>query len=295
MKRVVLFGGSGFIGGHVRAVLEADARCVVVAPGRDRHDLQRDGVAALCALLAEESPDAVVNCTGRLGGTAAELLQANAIVTARLLEAVAAAAPAARLVRLGSAAEYGPVPAGVAVTEAYPAAPVSDYGVSQLAGTRLAELAAREGRVDAVVLRVFNPIGPGLHADNMLGRAAALMRAAAAGGADAITLGPLGAHRDFLDIGDVARAVQRAVFVTDPPARVLNVASGQAVVSRTAVRLLAEAAGFAGVVREEGVAPSRSTAVPWMCGDIAAARAALGWTPEVTLADAVKRVWAGVG
>ncbi len=45
-----------------------------------------------------QSPDAVVNCTGRLTGTGAELVEANTVVTAKLIEAIAAAS-AGRAVR----------------------------------------------------------------------------------------------------------------------------------------------------------------------------------------------------
>src|SRR5690348_5229215 len=187
MKRVLLFGASGFIGSRVGAAL-ADAG-EVVCPSRDRHDLVRGDVAGLTALIGEVAPDAVVCCVGALTGAAEELLRANAMVAAKLLASVAAAAPGARLVRLGSAGEYGVVPYGWSVAEDDRTDPVSAYGVSHLAGTRLFALA---GEVDAVSLRVFNPIGAGQPAENVLGRAALRIRAALATGAGEITLGPLG-------------------------------------------------------------------------------------------------------
>ena len=66
----------------------------------------------------------------------------------------------ARLVHLGSAAEYGRGPGRAPVREDEPARPVGPYGVTKLAGTRLVELARTAG-LPAVVLRVFNPVGPG--------------------------------------------------------------------------------------------------------------------------------------
>ncbi|HWH00405.1 MAG TPA: NAD-dependent epimerase/dehydratase family protein, partial [Pilimelia sp.] len=177
--RVLLFGASGFIGAHVHRLLSADERVSEVdAPGRARHDLLAGDPADLAALIRQARPDAVINCTGALVGSAYQLIRANTGVTAALIDAVAEAAPAARLVRLGSAGEYGPVPHGHAVAEDDPAAPVSEYGLSHLAGTRLIELAGAAGRVDGLSVRVFNPIGPGLAEENLLGRAARLLRAA---------------------------------------------------------------------------------------------------------------------
>ncbi|HYN93310.1 MAG TPA: NAD-dependent epimerase/dehydratase family protein, partial [Pilimelia sp.] len=278
--RVVLFGASGFIGAHVRRSLSTDPRVSFLdCPGRDRYDLLTGTVDELTAVLLRARPDAVVACTGQLTGSVHDLLRANALPAAALVEAVSAAAPGARLVRLGSAAEYGPVPAGHAVAEDHPPAPVSGYGLSHLTATRLLELASADGRVDGVTLRVFNPIGPGLREDTLLGRAVALLRHALDRGEDTVTLGDLTAYRDFVDVRDVAAAVCAAVFAPSPAPRVVNVGSGHAVPARAAVDLLAAAAGFTGRVVERGAGPARSSAVGWMLADIGRAARDLGWAP----------------
>jgi nucleoside-diphosphate-sugar epimerase len=292
VRRVLLFGASGFIGAHVRAALSADARIgELVCPGRDTFDLIDGDVAALTDLLRWEAPDVVVSCVGRLGGTEPELIQGNTLVAAKLIDAVADAAPNARLVRLGSAGEYGVVPHGRSVAEEDDTRPVAAYGVSHLAGTRLFELAGATGRVDAVSLRVFNPIGAGLSEENLLGRAATRLRGALAAGANEITMGPLGAYRDFIDVQDLASLVLAAVTVPVLRHRVYNAGSGTAVTAREAVRMLAAQAGYAGEIREAGAGPQRSAAVDWIRADIDRARAELGWSPVHDLAASIKDVW----
>ena len=139
--RVLLLGSAGFLGSHVHAELTRDPAVEwVTCVGRDRCDLVAATVEELVSLLREVDPTVVVNCTGRLDGTPAELLTANTLVTAKLVEATAqvkAAGRPVRLIRLGSAGEYGLVPHGRAVTEDDPARPVSAYGVSHLAATQL--------------------------------------------------------------------------------------------------------------------------------------------------------------
>ncbi len=293
MTNVLLFGASGFIGRHVRAALAADPRISTVSiVGRSAHDLVHGDPAGLAELVRAIRPGAVVTCVGRLSGTGYEMMAANTLTTAALIDAIATAAPGTRLVRLGSAAEYGPVPAGRPVTEDTPAAPLNGYGLSHLAATRLVEFASADGRVDGIVLRAFNVIGPGMSSEHLLGRAALLLGRAVDRGEENVRLGPLDAYRDFVDVRDVARAVLAAVLLPGPPAaRLFNVASGSAVCSRTAVALLATAAGFTGDIREaswSGSGSSRSAAVPWMQGDIGRAGQVLGWRPEHQLADSMK-------
>jgi nucleoside-diphosphate-sugar epimerase len=288
--KVLLFGASGFIGAHVRAALTADPRVgAVVCPGRDRHDLIDGDPADLVRLLRQESPDAVVSCVGRLTGTDAELIRGNTLVTAELLAAVAAAAPNARLVRLGSAGEYGVVPHGRSVAEDDRTEPVAAYGVSHLAATRLVELAP----VDAVSVRVFNPIGAGLSEENLLGRAARRLREAVATGAAEVVMGPLGAYRDFVDVRDVAALVRSLVLAPDLRHRVFNAGSGRAVTAREAVGMLADRAGFTGEIRTEGSGPRRSATVDWIQADISRARDELDWAPVHDLGSSIKDIWQG--
>ncbi len=300
-RHALLFGASGFIGAHVRAALEEESSVEwVTSVGRDRCDLTAATVDDLTSLLRELTPNVVVNCTGRLDGTGYELMQANTMVAAKLIDAVERADRTIRLVRLGSAGEYGRVPAGRSVTEDDPAVPVSGYGLSHLAATRLLEFAGASGRVDGVTLRVFNPIGSGLRGETLLGRAVGRLRDALADGADAITMGPLSAYRDFVDARDVATAVVAATRVPSLPVRVVNVGSGRAVTAREAVDLLAHAAGFTGEVREEGAPSARSAAVDWIRADITRAAEVLGWRPTHDLTDSVQAMWtaratAGVG
>ena len=292
-KRVLLFGASGFIGGRVRAALSREAGVgELICPGRDRYDLISGDLAGLTELLRSSAPDVVVSCVGALGGSGEHLVRANTLVAAKLLDAAAEAAPTARLVRLGSAGEYGVVPHGQAVAEDHRTEPVGAYGVSHLAGTRLFALAGESGRADAVSVRVFNPIGAGQPAENVLGRAARRIREALAGGGSEITLGPLGAYRDFVDVRDVAELLRALVVAPRIPSRIYNAGSGRAVTVREAVGLLAGEAGYRGEIREAGVGPQRSAAVTWIRTDVTRAGAELGWRPAHDLNSSIKDIWA---
>ena len=292
MSHVLLLGASGFLGAHVRDALSRHPSVVRVScPGRDRCDLLHAEVHEIGEMLSEVRPTVLINCTGRLDGTSTELMRANALVTAKLLDAIAAVDASIRFVRLGSAGEYGPIPHGWAVAEKDRARPASDYGLSHLAATRLVEIAAAAGRVDGLTLRVFNPIGVGMRDGNVLGRAAVRIREALMSQSESITMGPLSAYRDFVDARDVATAVVSAALATDLTDRVFNVGSGRAVSTRSAVETLARTAGFTGDIHEEGSATPRSATVDWMLADASKAAQVLGWRPVWELADSAKTIW----
>jgi nucleoside-diphosphate-sugar epimerase len=301
-RRVLLFGASGFLGREVGAALERDRRVdTVIRVGRQQasqadagwvsHDLLAADTDQLAALIRGARPDAVINCVGRLSGDTVQLVEANVLVTARMIEGVAREAPAARLVVLGSAAEYGPMSYGRPGTEDDPANPAAAYGVTRLASTQLVRLAVSEERLDAAVLRVFNPIGPQVPPENLLGRAVAGMRAALRNGDDTVVLGPLSAYRDFVDVRDVATAITAAALADQVKEPVLNVGSGRAVRCREVVSLLAEVAGFTGRVVEALPPPERSSLVDWSAADLGRTGRTLGWAPRYDLRTSVMASW----
>jgi nucleoside-diphosphate-sugar epimerase len=288
-------GGDGFLGVHVvRALRRAgmDVHTTGRREGRGftraRLDLLRDSEQNIEAVIGAGSPDVIVNCAGSTNGSVAEMVDANVLVPARLLGALARAAPGSRMIHLGSASEYGLVPAGGSVVEDAPAAPESAYGVTKLAGTRMVLRTAADVGLDVVVLRVFNPIGPGAPATSLPGGTLQTIRDAMRRRPHAeIQTGPLDSYRDWIDVRDLGTAVVRAARVRLPAARLYNVAGGRAVCSRDVVQMIADASGFGGGVRESREASSRSAQVPWQQADIARAARDLDWRPSHSVSEAV--------
>ncbi|MFH8985562.1 NAD-dependent epimerase/dehydratase family protein [Streptomyces varsoviensis] len=293
--RILVLGAGGFLGGHTARRLRALPGARVTDGGRTPARTPGDGFTAdlatadgpgLADALRALAPDAVVNCAGATGGSPLHLAGANARGPALLSEALQAAAPGARLVHLGSAAEYGAPDGPRPSAECDPARPLGLYGATKLAGT----LAVTESPLDAVVLRVFNPVGPYAPEATLPGRLAAELRRAGPDGT--VAVGDLSACRDFVDARDVADAVARAVTAPGPLPRLINIGSGTARPARALAEGLARAAGFRGRVDEGGHGSRRSPAVPWQQADITTARTALGWTPRRPLDDSLADLWA---
>ena len=295
-QRILVLGAGGFMGGHILRTFQDQPGLQVIPAGRHAHGadwlelnlvtLGADGVAKA---LERVRPNVIVNAAGAVTGGGAQLVTANTLTVANLLEAMRLAAPKARLVQIGSAAEYGLTAPNVPVSERDPARPVTPYGVSKLAATELVGCAVRTG-LPAVVLRVFNVIGAGLPAASMPGVAARKLLEAVHERRNVIEMGPLGSWRDFMDARDVARAVVE-VSLHPLAEGILNVGSGQSTQARRVVALLAEIAGFRGQVLETAPGSPRSLDVQWQQANVGAVTSLLGWSPRFGLRESLEALW----
>ncbi len=263
--RILVLGSTGYLGGHVAARLRTLPGARVLGGGRSPAaefpvDLATVRPGQLAKALAAAAPDTVVNCAGATGGDAVTLAEVNARGPAVLCAALREAAPGARLVHLGSAAEYGPGAPGTRVTESAPTRPAAPYGATKLAGT----VAVTGAGLDAVVLRVGNPVGPGAPASGLPGRITRLLRTTDRDGV--LRLGDLSAYRDFVDVRDVARATVLAATAPGPLPPILNIGGGQAVLVRDLVHLLAAKAGFRGRIEENPPGPGGPAGTTWVAG-----------------------------
>jgi NDP-hexose 4-ketoreductase len=295
--RLLLIGASGFIGAHVRGQATAAGMEVVTAgrsgiadSPRHRHaDLAEDAPAKITALIDEVAPNVVVNCAGATSGQLDTLVATNVTGVYTLTSAMFMAKAPRRLVHLGSAAEYGRAEPGVPVSERAVPRPAAIYGATKLAGTRLVELAVAAG-LDAVVLRVFNPVGPGAPQSNLPGKLATELHRALERGTD-IRLGPLDAVRDFVDVRDVADSVIAAAIAPALPHRVLNIGSARGVPVRAMVRQLVAISGCTSAVREDSAESARAADISWQEADISCAIEDLGWMPRRDLATSLTDLW----
>ncbi|MFI0900136.1 NAD-dependent epimerase/dehydratase family protein [Streptomyces sp. NPDC020983] len=296
--RALLLGADGFLGRHVAERLLADPAVQLTALGRSddadvRFDLSSGAPGVLARFLDAVHPGVVVNCAGTTRGGARELTRQNTVAVATVCEAMRRSGTGARLVQVGCGSEYGPSPAGSSTGEDAVPRPGGPYGVSKLAAT---ELVLGSG-LDAVVLRVFSPVGPGTPTGAPLGRIAEALRRAMQNGEPELRLGGLAVQRDFVDARDVARAVHAASL--SAAQGVVNIGSGRAVRMRDMAAALAHVAGYEGAVRELDEPPGGGAVAPpypdgcglWQQADVRTARDRLGWRPRIGLEESLADVW----
>lgn len=295
---VVVLGGHGFLGRHIVDALSAAGATVEVGPPIDELDLRFAAPVDVASRLRDLGAAVVVNATGQLTGTLPDLLQGNAEAARRLADALARVRPGLRLVHLGSAAEYGATPPGVPIAEDRVEEPQSPYGTAKLAACQILLEATQRGAIDAVLLRVFNPLGRGQPPLTLPGAVAA--QVVAAREAD-IMVGPLDAVRDFVSARDIGRAVAAAALVELPAwertpreNRLINVGSGATRPVRDVVEMLLTRAGHRGRLIERHTEGSeRSGIVLGAPADVTRAARLLGWRPLDTLEEAIDEIIAG--
>jgi nucleoside-diphosphate-sugar epimerase len=303
MTTYLVLGASGFLGSHVhQAIRRSPESPALVAVSRRPPrialpansswvplDLNKASVEELVILIEASRPDALINCSGLTFGSAEQMWETNTTFVDKLIQALRQCGPRP-LVHFGSSEEYGPQSSQVPIKETATEHPVSDYGRSKLAATRKITYATEQGDICATVLRIFSPIGSCAPPESLAGRAVQELGTALKKKSPSITLGPLGALRDFVSASDVARAALGATQLLGRTP-VINVGLGKAISCRSMIESLANVAGFQGEILEASDDGGRSEEVPWQQADVSRMGHEIGWMPQTSVAQAVEEMW----
>ena len=310
--RYVVTGGLGFIGSHLvrrlsgqghevlvldagrpggggegAALYAAHVRADVTDRGAVRGAVRgADGVFHLAALVS--APESV--------GRPAEYERINVGGTRSVLEAADGAG--APVVLASSAAVYGSAhgAARMPVAEDAACAPANPYGATKLECERLLSARAQGGLPSppaAVSLRLFNVYGPALCGSASAGVVARFAARLSARLPPVVAGGGLQV-RDFVHVGDVARAFEDAMRLASSPrgaARrhlVFNIGTGTGTSILDLARLMLREAGMAGTRPDPEFGPPIPGDAAYSVSDPARAASVLGWRPSTALEDGLR-------
>lgn len=320
--RVLLTGGAGFIGSVVHQQLATLGHQVVVF---DRVVDPADDVTDLARVrTAIESCGVVVHLAAKVGlGVALsdidDYVRQNDLGTAVVLRAAAEAGVsrivyASSMVVYGEGAyacpEHGPVAApprteadlrngrfepscpqcgrelvpGL-VPESAPLDPRNVYAATKAHGERLAAIWCRESGGSVAALRFHNVYGPGMPRNTPYAGVASLFRASLEQGRPAEVFEDGRQRRNFIHVGDVARAVVAAVGAElAPGVTALNIGTSHVTtIGEMAAGLTAALHGPDPVITGQ----YRLGDVRHITADCRAATRVLGWRAEVELPEGV--------
>jgi nucleoside-diphosphate-sugar epimerase len=281
--KVLVTGGTGFIGSHVidELVRVANVEVHALGPRADRErrpevvwhhaDLLRDGASMRDVVSGVRATHLIHTAWVATPGTYQTDLVNYEWVAATIELALAfIEAGGQRFVGAGTCAEYDLRHPWM--TEAItPLAPSTPYAVAKDATRRVIESLCAAAQAGFAWGRIFSPYGPRENPSRLTG---SVVRSLIAGQTAAVSAGLQ--VRDFLHVRDVASAL---VHLARSDVRgAVNICSGQPRTVREFVGLLAAAVGGPGVVAY-GERPLHSWEPPEIVGDNALLRST-GWTPE---------------
>jgi nucleoside-diphosphate-sugar epimerase len=285
VSRVLVTGGTGFIGHHVLARLHAAGHDVHAAttgapPRADGVTWHRADLLASADVVRDVAPEVLLHLAwyvepGRFWTAPENVRWVEASLA--LLRAFATAG-GRRAVLAGTSAEYDwGVPGGHCHERDTPLRPATLYGAAKHALHVVAAAYAEQAGFELAWGRIFFVYGPG-EPDGRL--VPSVGRALIAGEPVPTTRGDQ--VRDFMHVDDVAAAF---VALADGAATgPFNVASGRPVAVRDVVDTLAELAGRPDLP-QPGALPERADDPPVLVADVTRLRDELGFVPRIGLRD----------
>lgn len=208
--------------------------------------------------------------------------------TLNVLEA-ARASGVERVVHTSTSETYGTAQR-IPIDEAHPLRGQSPYAASKIGADMMAEAYHRSYGLPVTILRPFNAFGPRQSA-----RAVVPTIVTQALTKTQIHLGNLAPTRDLTYVDDTVEAFLRAATCADAIGRVVNAGSGREVSVAELATLVCELTGSAAtVVADADRMRPEASEVDRLCADSALARELLGWEPQVSLEEGLRRTIAWI-
>jgi nucleoside-diphosphate-sugar epimerase len=300
--RILVTGSNGFIGralvGHFLEI-GAVVHGIDITASRDPGEtmiLDLVDRTALKTGLDKARPEYVFHAAGVVSEDEARLDAAHVETTRSLLEGVRSVCPGARVVIVGSAAEYGCPNESGPLKEGTKASPVSAYGRSKLRQSELARRLAADWGLDVVRVRLFNTLGPGQGPHLVAGATVERLRRAVADHSGWLDVFDPESRRDFLDVRDAARLLWLTASRVEPePDRPpVHVATGVGTTIEELARTLLEVSGHSGRTKMRLVQNAEPTSI---IGEAATLRKILGEDPliRINLRESLLDMWNWAG
>jgi nucleoside-diphosphate-sugar epimerase len=302
--RYLVTGGAGFIGSNIIDELVRRGQQVVafddLSSGKEENlsavagkiDLRIAGITDLAALQSAcVGVDYVIHLAARTSvpRSVASPIETNHVNIDGTLNVLVAArdAKVRRIVFAASSSAYGET-AELPKKETMPAAPISPYGVTKLAGELYAQVFGRAYGLENTSLRYFNVFGPRQDPNSQYSGVLSRFMLAVLRGESPVIYGDGEQSRDFTYIANVVDATLRACDAKGSSGLVLNGGTGARITLNHVVQLLEKITGKKIQPKHE---LARTGDIKDSQADISLARSVLGYQPSVDFETGLKLTW----
>jgi GDP-4-dehydro-6-deoxy-D-mannose reductase len=303
VRRILITGGTGFVGSHlIRHLKSIDAKLVVVSssdatiqePGVDycKADVRRaDDVGAV---IREANPDQIYHLAG-VSSVADSwnnprlVFDVNVVGSYNVFEAAMRLPSPPRILNVSTSQVYARSDA--ALTETSLLSPDNPYAATKAMAELLAVQYKKLPTGGIITARAFNHTGPGQLPSFVMPSVAKQLAEVEAGlRPPVLRVGDLNVKRDFTDVRDVVVAYSE-LLDKGKVGEIYNVCSGRAVLLADLVRQLQEycSAAVKIEVDPDRVRPSE---VPQMLGDPGKLQRATGWSAKIPLESTLQALLA---
>lgn len=191
-----------------------------------------------------------------------------------------------RVILTSSGAVYGEQLAQPVAESARPN-PQSPYAVSKLSAEYYTHTIGALWGISTVVLRIFNAYGPGQPLPPSHAPVIPRFLRQALGSGSLVIFGSGEQTRDFVYLDDVIAALVAAATAPGVERQTINVGSGTEISINALTRLILQLTGSTSNLI---YSPVESGGVSHFCADLTLARTLLGYEPQVTLEEGLRRM-----
>lgn len=299
MSRILITGGTGFVGTYLIQFLKSCASHIaVLAPAgnsRPQHDVVdyyevdiRDR-GAVRSVVQEVKPNqiyhlAAVSAVDDSWSNPERTYEVNVFGANNLFKAAMSLPSPPRILNVSTAQVYAP--SSKPMSEDSLVQPNNPYAASKAMAELLAVEYQEYGSGGIVTARAFNHTGPGQPPAFVLPSIAKQFAEIESGlRCPKITVGNIEVKRDFTDVRDVARAYCM-LLDKGRPGEIYNVCCGSAIRLADIIQMFESVSGTK-ITIETDAARVRCNDVPQICGDPKKIREEIGWYPQISLPKTV--------
>lgn len=298
MKKVLITGGTGFVGGYLKADLEKAGYMTKITSRRKNTDcfqMDFNEPSSIKTVLSEFKPDVIFHLAAQSSVADSwkepeKTFQINVNGTINLLEIIRKLKLNTRILLVGSSEEYGKVTEkDCPIPESHTPHPNNIYAITKHCQNEIGKLYAQNYDMDILMTRSFNHTGPG-QSDRFVVSDFCRQAAEISSGKrePVIYVGNLTAKRDFTDVRDISKCY-RLLAEKGRKGETYNVGSGKAISIENILKMIIDKSGKEIEVKIDEK-KYRPADVPVHYADMEKTEKEIGWKVEREIEETIEEM-----